>query len=182
MLATAGEGQLNINGGSVDVGAALRRAGAGVASVTLNGGTLDLNGFAVGDVTNTVTFNVQSGTLRDVGTLNGTGGLTKTTTGTLLLDTANSFAGGVTIDPTGGTIIVGHSNALSAGTVTLNHAGVLELIDGITLNNAFVATAQGNAKTIRLQTGATAATYAGNITNNEEVSSNFDLSAAPAAP
>ena len=177
VLATAAEGQLNITGGTVEVGAALRRAGAGVASVTLNGGTLDLNGFAVGDVTNTVTFNAQSGTLRDVGTLNGTGGLTKTTTGTLLLDTANSFAGGVTIDPTGGTIIVGHSNALSAGTVTLNHAGVLELINGINLNNAFVATAQGNAKTIRLQTGAAAATYAGNITNNEEISSNFDLSA-----
>ena len=177
VLATAGEGQLNINGGSVDVGAALRRAGAGVASVTLNGGSLDLNGFAVGDATNTITFNAQAGTLRDVGTLNGTGGLTKTTTGTLLLDTANSFAGGVTIDPTGGTIIVGHSNALSAGLVTLNQDGVLELINGITLNNAFVATAQGNAKTIRLQTGAAAATYAGNITNNEEVSNNFDLSA-----
>ncbi len=104
VLATAGEGQLNITGGTVEVGAALRRAGAGAASVTLNGGTLDLNGNAVGDATFGVTFNVQSGTLRDVGPINGTGGFTKSTAGTLTLEGNSAYAGVTNV--AGGKLVV----------------------------------------------------------------------------
>ena len=179
VLATAGEGQLNITGGTVEVGAALRRAGAGVASVTLNGGVLDLNGNAVGDATFGVTLNAQSGTLRNLAQLNGGGVLTKSTTGTLLLDTANAFTGGVTISATGGIVIAASNSALGTGTVTLGgQDATLELADGITITNAMTVSVLGNPKNLKLQSGATSATYSGNITNNEDISANFDLYAS----
>ena len=117
VLATAAEGQLNITGGAVDVGAGLRRAGAGVASVTLNGGVLDLNGFAVGDATYAVTFNAQAGTLRDVGTLNGAGGLTKSTAGTLTLEGSAAYTGVATVSE--GTLVMANTSSAAAG-VTIN--------------------------------------------------------------
>jgi fibronectin-binding autotransporter adhesin len=105
--------------------------------------------------------------------------LTKSTTGTLLLDTANAFTGGISISATGGKIIVGHNNALGTGTITLaGQAATLELANGITVTNAMTVAASGNFKIIQLQSGATSATYSGNITNNEDVSANFDLIAS----
>jgi autotransporter-associated beta strand protein len=145
VLATAAEGQLNITGGSVDVGAPLRRAGAGVASVTLNGGALDLNGFAVGDATNTVTFNAQSGTLRDVGTLNGTGGLTKSTAGTLTLEGAAAYTGNTTV--TGGTLVLaGTSFASPAATISGGTNSTLRITS---------AAAMGSLATLNAATGST---------------------------
>ena len=117
VLATAGEGQLNITGGTVEVGAALRRAGAGAASVTLNGGTLDLNGNAVGDATLAVTLNAQAGTLRDIGTINGTGGLTKSTAGTLTLEGSSAYTGVMTVS--GGTVTMANTSSSATG-VTIN--------------------------------------------------------------
>ena len=117
VLATAGEGQLNITGGNVEVGAALRRAGAGVASVTLDGGVLDMNGFAVGDATNAVTLTAQSGTLRDVGALNGTGGLTKSGAGSLTLEGTAAYAGVTTVSA--GTLVMANSSTSTTG-VTLS--------------------------------------------------------------
>jgi len=145
VLATAGEGQLNITGGSVEVGAALRRAGAGVASVTLNGGALDLNGFAVGDATNTVTLNAQAGTLRDVGTLNGTGGLTKSGAGTLTLEGAAAYAGATTV--TGGTLVLaGTSLASTTATISGGTGSTLRVTS---------AAALGSVVTLNAATGAT---------------------------
>ena len=172
-ISITGTGSLTV-GGNIQYTNGL---GTETNTVTLDGGTLDLTGGNIGSAAALITLNAQAGTLRNLGEHNGGGLLTKSSVGTLLLDTANTFTGGLTIAPTGGKVIAGHASALGGGTITVNHAGVLELIDGITLSNAFVATAQGNAKTILLQSGATAATYAGNITNNEEVFSNFDLSA-----
>lgn len=145
VLATAGEGQLNITGGSVDVGAALRRAGAGVASVTLNGGSLDLNGFAVGDATNAVTFNAQAGTLRDVGTLNGTGGLTKSTAGTLTIEGAAAYTGNTTV--TGGTLVL-------AGTSFASPSAIISGGTGSTVRITSAA-AMGSLTTLSAATGST---------------------------
>ncbi|MFZ9399826.1 MAG: beta strand repeat-containing protein, partial [Opitutales bacterium] len=172
-IAITGTGSLTV-GGNIQYTNGL---GTETNTLTLDGGVLDLTGGNIGAAAALITFNAQSGTLRNLAELNGGGVLTKSTVGTLLLDTANSFTGGVTLDPTGGKVIVGHGNALGSGTVTLNHGTVLELVDGITVSNPFVATAQGNAKTILLQEGAASATYSGGITNNEEVSGNFDLNA-----
>jgi autotransporter-associated beta strand protein len=171
VLATAGEGQLNITGGTVEVGAALRRAGAGVASVTLNGGTLDLNGNAVGDATFGVTLNAQSGTLRDVGTINGTGGLTKSTAGTLTLEGNSAYAGVTSV--TGGKLIVpslGDGVSASAlGVSALTPANLL-LSTGVTLGYAGAGETtgrgftQGDSLTIEAAgTGALAFTSAAKV-------------------
>ena len=171
VLATAGEGQLNITGGTVEVGAALRRAGAGVASVTLNGGTLDLNGNALGDATFGVTLNAQSGTLRDVGTLNGTGGLTKSTAGTLTLEGNSAYAGVTSV--TGGKLTVASLgdgvSASALGVSALTPANLL-LSTGVTLGYAGAGETtgrgftQGDSLTIEAAgTGALAFTSAAKV-------------------
>ena len=174
---------INITGtGSLTVGGNIQYTnglGTETNTVTLDGGTLDLTGGNIGASGALITLNAQAGTLRNLAELNGGGVLTKSTTGTLLLDTANAFTGGVSISATGGKIIAGHNNALGTGTVTLaGQAATLELANGITVANAMTVAASGNFKIIQLQSGATSATYAGNITNNEDVSANFDLIAS----
>jgi autotransporter-associated beta strand protein len=174
---------INITGtGSLTVGGNIQYTnglGTETNTVTLDGGTLDLTGGNIGASGALITFNAQAGTLRNLAELNGGGVLTKSTAGTLLLDTANAFTGGVSISATGGKIIAGHNNALGTGTVTLaGQAATLELANGITVANAMTVAASGNFKIIQLQSGATSATYAGNITNNEDVSANFDLIAS----
>jgi autotransporter-associated beta strand protein len=171
---------INITGtGSLTVGGNIQYTnglGTETNTVTLDGGTLDLTGGNIGSASALITFNAQAGTLRNLAQLNGGGVLTKSTTGTLLLDTANAFTGGVSISATGGKIIVGHNNALGTGTITLaGQAATLELANGITVTNAMTVAASGNFKIIQLQSGATSATYSGNITNSEDVSANFDL-------
>jgi autotransporter-associated beta strand protein len=105
-MANAGTGRtvtssMVITGGTVEVtGNIVRTGGAGTenASVTVNGGTLDLNGNSIGSGSTIIPINAQSGTLRNVGELNGGGTLTKTTTGVLVLDGANTYTGRTVID------------------------------------------------------------------------------------
>ena len=59
------------------------------------------------------------------GSLTGSQELRKTGTGTLLLDTANSFTGATTI--TGGAIIVSNAGALASSSVTVSAGGRLEI-------------------------------------------------------
>ena len=175
---------LNLTGGTTTLGGHIIRSANALrttSTVTLNGAgaILDMGGKNIGSASALITFSAQAGTLRNLAQLNGGGVLTKSTTGTLLLDTANAFTGGVSISATGGKIIVGHNNALGTGTITLaGQAATLELANGITVTNAMTVAASGNFKIIQLQSGATSATYSGNITNNEDVSANFDLIAS----
>jgi autotransporter-associated beta strand protein len=172
---------LNLTGGTTTLGGHIIRSANALrttSTVTLNGAgaILDMGGKNIGSASALITFNAQAGTLRNLAQLNGGGVLTKSTTGTLLLDTANAFTGGVSISATGGKIIVGHNNALGTGTITLaGQAATLELANGITVTNAMTVAASGNFKIIQLQSGAISATYSGNITNSEDVSTNFDL-------
>jgi autotransporter-associated beta strand protein len=175
---------LNLTGGTTTLGGHIIRSATALrttSTVTLNGAgaILDMGGKNIGSASALITFNAQAGTLRNLAQLNGGGVLTKSTTGTLLLDTANTFTGGVSISATGGKIIAGHNNALGTGTITLaGQAATLELANGITVANAMTVAASGNFKIIQLQSGATSATYSGNITNSEDISANFDLIAS----
>ena len=175
---------INLTGGTTTLGGHIIRSATSprtTSTVTLNGAgaILDMGGKNIGSASALITFNAQAGTLRNLAQLNGGGVLTKSTSGTLLLDTANAFTGGVSISATGGIVIAGHNNSLGTGTVTLGgQAATLELANGITVANAMTVAASGNFKIIQLKSGATSATYAGNITNNEDVSANFDLIAS----
>lgn len=91
------------------------------------------------------------------GTISGTGAsqFRKSGTGTLLLSTSNSHAGGTVIVGVSGqtnTLRISHANALGTGSLTIGGAGNneqarLELIGGITVTNTVAAMASRNNTT-----------------------------------
>ena len=175
----AATASINITGtGSLTVGGNIQYTnglGTETNTITLAGGTLDLTGGNIGASGALITLNAQAGTLRNLAELNGGGVLTKSTTGTLLLDTANAFTGGVSISPNGGTVIAGHNNAFGTGAVSLNSNTQLTLADGITISNTVIANEQGNFKGIRIVSGTAAIT--GNISVLETSAGNFEINA-----
>lgn len=132
-MANAGTGRtatstIDLTGGSVSVtGDIVRTGGAGTenATVTLNGSTLAMNGNSVGDATNTITFDAQSGSLTGLAELNGGGVLTKSTAGTLTMGNGNTYTGGTSV--TAGTLEVVNTAGSGTGTgaVTVGTGAVL---------------------------------------------------------
>jgi autotransporter-associated beta strand protein len=159
---------INLTGGTVDVtGNIIRQGGAGTenATVTLNGSTLDMNGNNIGTGAAAITLDARSGTLRNLGELNGGGTLDKTTAGTLILDTSNSYTGATTVSA--GVLRVSHGGALggtAAGT-TVADGAVLELSGNITTTNeALTLNGSGISDGGALRNTSGNNTYAGNIT------------------
>jgi len=106
--------------------------GTASGNLVAAGGVLDLGTFSIAR-TGTVSFTggtVQTGTLtnnvvaydgqagRVSATLAGSAGLTKTTSGTLILGSANSYTGPTTLSA--GTLRGGHNSAFGSGTLGLN--------------------------------------------------------------
>ena len=82
-------------------------------------------------------------TLGGSGFISGSGGLTKSGAATLNLNTANTFAGNVTINA--GTVRLGNSQALGVNgkTLTINSGGMLDLNGAINVNRDYQATISG---------------------------------------
>jgi autotransporter-associated beta strand protein len=59
-------------------------------------------------------LNLQAGTLENVASINTTGGLTKNSAGTLVLDGTNTWSGGTTVS--NGTLILTNNEAIADGT------------------------------------------------------------------
>jgi autotransporter-associated beta strand protein len=98
-LATA---TVNLTGGTLTVFGNIQdgNLGAGTinSSLTLNGATLDMKGRSIGSsvaLIDTLTF--ASGTLQNVAGINNGAGLTKTTSGTLVLAGTNTYSGTTTV-------------------------------------------------------------------------------------
>ena len=126
---TVGDGQdgtLNLIGGLFDSGGNIVD-GTAASTVTLAGGTLELNGNELGTAANPIeTLNLASGTLRNIGGINGGTGIIKNLNGTLIMEGTNAYSGGTTIDA--GTIALGANDVLpSTGAVTINTGGSLDL-------------------------------------------------------
>jgi autotransporter-associated beta strand protein len=125
---------INLTGGTMEViGNIVRTAGAGTenATVTVNGGMLDLNGNSIGGGSAVITLAAQSGTLRNLGELNGGGSLTKTTEGVLILDGANTYTGKSIIDA--GKLSISNENNLGSNPVA-------STADQLTLNGGTLLT------------------------------------------
>jgi autotransporter-associated beta strand protein len=164
---------LNLTGGSLTVaGNIIKGATNGVVTSILNlsGGTLDLGGKNIGNAGSNVTFNAESGTLRNVATINGTGGLTKTTADTLVLAGVNAYSGDTTISA--GTLKLGAANAIPDGTGKGNVAvtGSLDLnsfsetINGLS-GAGIVDTVAGGTPTLTVGSNNANSTFSGVITN-----------------
>ncbi|QDU26643.1 Hemolysin, chromosomal [Anatilimnocola aggregata] len=151
-------GALSITGGTLSVGGDITVTGTTSESITLDGGTLDMGGFNIGSVASPIIpLTFASGTLKNVGTINGTAGLTKTTTGQLILDGTIGYTGATVIN--GGKLVVNATNALTAlpGAVTVNSGGTLGGTGTITGTVSVVGTGAIDA-------GATGADETGTLT------------------
>ena len=130
-------------------------------TTAISGGTLDLGGFTVaqnggltlngatlqnGVFSSSGGFNLQAGTVN--ATLAGTGNLTKTTAGLLVLGAANSYTGGTTIS--NGTVRIDNAGAFGAGTVsiggaTLQAGTALTLANNVAMTSDTTFNSNGNA-------------------------------------
>lgn len=146
-------GTLNLTGGTLTLaGDIVRGAAIGTSNaiVKLSGGTLNMGGHDIGAAASgAITFTVESGVLQNVGTINGTGGLLKTTSGTLTISGTNNYSGTTTISA--GTLALGASNALPntpivIGAATLNTATFSDTLGTLGITGSAV---------INLGTGAT---------------------------
>ncbi|MEY4245141.1 MAG: hypothetical protein RLZZ245_2726 [Verrucomicrobiota bacterium] len=137
-MANAGTGAtatsaLTITGGTVTLtGDIIRADGAGTetATVNLSGGTLNMNGHNLGTAgSGAINFTLESGNLQNVASINGAGGLTKTTTGTLTIAGTNTYSGSTTISS--GTLALGANNTLPATALSIDSA----TLDAATFND-----------------------------------------------
>lgn len=116
---------IDITGGTVSMNGDIRRsggAGTETSTLTLNGAaaTLEMNGNHIGLTGSAIdNLNFQSGTLKNVASINGNGGLTKTSAGTLVLDGIIGYTGATTI---------------SAGTVKLAEFALLNNSNALNIN------------------------------------------------
>ncbi len=119
---------ITITGGTVSVGGNINVTGSGTknATLTLDGGSLDMTDGNIGaGGANGITFNARSGTLKNLNQLNGGADLTKTTTGLLVMEGANTYTGATLVNE--GIVQVGVAGAGSAG------AGGVTVASGATL-------------------------------------------------
>lgn len=84
---------LNLNGGTLTLGADITDGGSGVSTIVLEGGTLNMQSHAIGGATPIDNLDIRSGVLKNVSQINNGGGYTKTTAGTLILDGTNTYGG-----------------------------------------------------------------------------------------
>jgi T5SS/PEP-CTERM-associated repeat protein len=112
-------------------------AGSNQPSITVSAGRSNSIINQVNLTTNT-TLDIATNTRLSLGgAVSGSGGVTLTNSGTLLLSHSNSFAGGTTLQA--GTIASFNPNALGSGSVALN-GGTLQLYNSLTVNSLIWST------------------------------------------
>ncbi len=139
----ASQATVNLTGGTftsnVDI---LNGGGTTTSTFNLSGGTLDLVGNDIGTLADAVVLTAESGTLQNVASINGTGGFTKTTVGTLTLTGTNAYTGDTVVSE--GTLDLLGGNLASA--ITVNDLASL----GFTLESPTVS-----SSSVTFNTGST---------------------------
>ena len=128
-------GALSLTGGTLTVaGDIVRGSATGTVSSTVlvAGGILDMGGNDIGATGAVVSLTAESGTLKNIASLNNNGDLTKTTAGTLTLDGTNTYTGNTVVSD--GTLVLADNARLkfvlgnsSGSNNSINGAGTLTL-------------------------------------------------------
>ncbi|MFC6876048.1 YDG domain-containing protein, partial [Flavobacterium myungsuense] len=165
-------------------------------AVTVSGGTLDMQTFndTVGGVTLTsgsiigasgtltaTSYAVESGTISKI--LAGTGGLTKSTSGTVILSASNTYTGLTTVSA--GTLQYGIDNAIAADAVTVS-GGTLDMqtfsdtVGAVTLTSGSIIGASGTltATSYAVESGTISKRLAGTANVTKTTSGTVTLSGA----
>ena len=175
----AGVGTLNLDGGTL-VANFIQGGTAGSSTVNFNGGLLRVGpGARLNFMTNITTAYILAGAVIDTGTNNidistslqnnGPGGLTKSGSGTLLLDGVNSYSGTTTVNAgaLGGSGTIAGPVVIAAGAVLSpgNSIGTLTLNSTLNLAGTSETIMEVNktAMTSDLVTGASSITYGGTL-------------------
>ncbi len=93
MSQNGGASTLNLSGGIVDIDGNITDAGPGQSTFTLDGATLDMHNHAIGGASPIDIPAFRSGTLKNVSQINNGTGFNKDGTGTLFLNTINTYTG-----------------------------------------------------------------------------------------
>lgn len=124
--AGAATATLNLSGGTFRSHPDITKTGGANTTATINldgppaSTTLDMTGNAIGTLAQPIVFNAKQGTLKNVASINGSGGLSKTSAGTLTVSGSNTYTGPTVISA--GTLALGENNALPATAVTIDNA------------------------------------------------------------
>ena len=126
----AAGGTLTITGGRFISNANIVDGGTTTTStINLQGGTLEMSGKNIGSAANPInSLNFQVGTLQNVGSINGTAGVTKNSAGSLTLAGVNNFSGGATL--TTGQLNINSARALGTGTFTIANGTTIDNTSG----------------------------------------------------
>ena len=147
-------GIVNLDGGRLTLGRIFENSGGHHGIVNFNGGVLRASASNSAFLTGLDAANIQAGGAV-IDTQNyqitvgqallggaGDGGLVKDGTGDLFLTAANTYTGGTTVNA--GRLILQGSGNLGSGSVIVNPGGELFAATGVTLNNAFSISGDGN--------------------------------------
>jgi autotransporter-associated beta strand protein len=130
VVPSASGGVINASAGSAQVGtlsgATLNTGAAGATVTTLSSGTINTSG---GTVT------TQGGTF--TGTVTGSGGLSMSGSGTLVLQSGNTYSGGTFINS--GTVEIAAGDAIGSAPIRIANNGKFRAIAGVAVTNTVVA-------------------------------------------
>lgn len=159
-------GTLTISGGTFITNVDILEGGGTQATTTntvstlnLSGGILDMTGHNIGNATNTINnVNLTAGTLKDVGEINGGAAISKTGTGTLVLQGDSGYTGLTNV--AAGTLLVSNN---PSGTGSATGTNVVSVSSGATLGgNGRIASSVTMAAGTTLAPGGNATTIANN--------------------
>ena len=167
-------GGTNVNGGKLLLGGTNALAGG---ALTVSSGSVDLNGSTqlVGDVRLLADGYIGNGTISssgsvslDAGTIaaviGGTGFVTKSNAGTVILSQANTYSGGTFLR--GGTLDIGINSAIGSGSLYIEGGSLSATGGSFTLNNAQVWKTDFSFSGISLSMGTGAVSVTDNRTLN----------------
>jgi autotransporter-associated beta strand protein len=127
---TATGGEINATAGSAQIGtlagATVNTGSAGATVTTLSSGTINTSGGTVATEGGTFT-----------GTITGSGGLSMNGSGTLVLDSANTYGGGTFISS--GTVEIARGDAIGSAPIRIANNGKFRAIAGVAVTNTVVA-------------------------------------------